>query len=66
MAGEVIGKVTQALRGTSISAGTPEEFGLVTIDGGCSGCLLRPRWVISAAHCVEQTDAAGKPMADPD
>jgi hypothetical protein len=67
MGSERLGQVRQPLvGGTVLDEAMQEEFGLVTLatatESG-SACLLRPDWVVTAAHCVEQTNAAGKRSA---
>ena len=45
-----------------------EDFGLLAYgdgSGSCSASLLRNDRVVSAAHCLELTDAARKPIPDP-
>lgn len=62
-----IGKVRQPLVGGAVvSAEQQEEFGLLDLSGSCSASLLRNEWAITAAHCVEASDANGNPMPDPD
>jgi hypothetical protein len=56
VAGELIGDALQ------------EDFGLLAYgdgSGSCSASLLRNNWAVSAAHCVEATDAAGNRAPDP-
>ncbi len=38
--------------GVAVDAGTQRRLGLVTINNGCSGTLLRRFWVLTARHCV--------------
>ena len=67
MSGENIGRTSQALvGGSTLSEQTQETFGLVTLGASCSACLLRPQWVVAAAHCLEVDDADGNPIPDPD
>jgi len=47
--------------GTTLSAASQKQRGLVTINGGCSGTLLNRRWVVTARHCVS-TDGLNSPL----
>jgi hypothetical protein len=64
---ENVGTVRQPLvGGLEASLQTQEEFGLVTLGGRCTGSLIRNRWVVSAAHCIELRDANGQFVPDTD
>ncbi len=66
LAQEHIGTVSQPLvGGTVIDAATQEKFTLLTLSSGCSASLLRNNWAVTAAHCVDVTDAAGNFTPDP-
>ncbi|WP_457101142.1 tachylectin-related carbohydrate-binding protein [Microbacterium sp. P5_E9] len=66
---ENIGTVRQPLvAGVIVRDELIEDFGLLAYgdgSGSCSASLLRNDWVVSAAHCVELTDAAGNMTPDP-
>lgn len=66
MGGQNLGTSRQSLVSWSVvDSETQERFGLVSISTGCSGCLVRSDWVVSAAHCFELKDASNKPIPDP-
>lgn len=69
VAQEKIGKVQQGLvGGREVDEKAQENYGLLRLDLGgpeCSASLLRNGWAISAAHCVEVTDAKLQPTPDP-
>jgi hypothetical protein len=53
------GKVQQGLvAGTEVSNDVQQKMGLVTLSSGCSGSLLRSNWILTAAHCVDDENAA--------
>ena len=63
---EKIGKVQQPLvGGEEVSEKTEEAYGLLRINNGCSASLLQNGWAITAAHCVDATDANGNKARDP-
>ena len=48
--------------GDPVDVATQEKLGLLSLaspGGSCSASLLRNNWAITAAHCVETTDANG-------
>src|SRR5882762_5288345 len=52
-----IRKTQQGLVGGSlVSKEVQEQYGLLTLDTGCSASLLRNTWAITAAHCVDPPD----------
>ena len=63
------GKVQQGLvGGTEVDEKTQEAYGLLKLSdssGSCTASLLRNDWAISAAHCVDATDANDNTMPDP-
>src|SRR5262245_33673855 len=67
--GEKIGKVQQGLvGGAAVDEKVQEAYGLLKFNfrsGECTASLLRNGWAISAAHCAEVSDAARKPVPDP-
>ena len=49
---------------TVVSVDDQRELGLVTVNGGCSGTLLKRSWVITAHHCVAVAGVLGGPLLD--
>ncbi|HET7540902.1 MAG TPA: trypsin-like serine protease [Polyangiaceae bacterium] len=47
--------------GTTLSAASQKQRGLIKISSGCSGTLLNRHWVITARHCVA-TDGITSPL----
>ena len=46
------GSSTRILNGDTVSVADQMRFGLVTVNLGCSGTLMRNDWVITAGHCI--------------
>jgi hypothetical protein len=44
-------KVTRMLKGDAVSRDDQIRFGLVAVNGGCSGVLLNNQWAMTAGHC---------------
>ena len=42
--------------GPVVSPEMQEQYGLLSLDTGCSASLLRNNWAITAAHCVDNPD----------
>jgi hypothetical protein len=42
--------------GPVVSPEVQEQYGLLSLDTGCSASLLRNNWAITAAHCIENPD----------
>jgi hypothetical protein len=51
------------INGAPVSAQVQRDFGLITVDGGCSGTLVNRFWVLTADHCVTSTGTINGPSA---
>lgn len=54
---EVGNSEAAVMGGSSISVATRRVLGLVNVNGGCSGSLISPNWVLAATHCIDLTSA---------